>query len=508
MAVLRRERPLRLAELLPLAGAERVVPVGAGGGDGACLIRGIACHPDDIAGPGTLFVAMDEFLEYNRWLPWHQFVGEVAENADVVAAVVPAYVPGWEVPQLVTAAPRRALGVLSGRLVDWADAGVWCCGVTGTNGKTTTVQLLGRALEALGERSGTLGTLGLYRGGERVRAGEYTTSLAPSLYGDLRELARSGVRSVAMEVSSHGLALERVAGLVFDAAVVTNLERDHLDFHGTVGAYGAAKRRLVERVKADGCCVLHHGLRDLAGFRKATRARVLTYGALGSGADVGFGEIEAAASGSRFTVCLGGRRVSMETPLAGRFQVENVCAVVALLWGRGYGVEAIAEAVAGFAGVCGRMERYRLPGGGTALVDYAHNPDGLAKVLAACRGLANGKLQVVFGCGGDRDRGKRPEMGALAARWAEVCWVTSDNPRTEDAGAIITDILEGMPAGETEIQVVVERAEAIRRAVAACGPDDLLLIAGKGHEDYQILGHRKVAYSDQGILLEAGAKRD
>lgn len=486
---------------------ERVVPP-----DGAAerfpRLRAVACHPGQINGPGTLFAAMDEFLEYNRWLPWHTFIAEAVGRDEVVAAIVPQRIPGWNIPQLVTRNPRAALGRAAAAVTGMGRGPLWCCGVTGTNGKTTTVHLLTRALQELGESAGSLGTLGVYHGRERLGGTEFTTPLAPVLFEELGRLAGRGIHSAAMEVSSHGLALDRLAGLGFDAAVVTNLERDHLDFHGTVEAYRAAKQRLVQQVRPGGICILNHCLPERASFEEVASAPVLTYGPAGSGADLEYGEPETGPEGSRFRVTVKGQEALVESRLAGAFQVENVCAAVLVLWWRGFGLEAIGEAVRKFPGVSGRMERFRLPCGGTAFVDYAHNPDGLGKVLAACRPLARGRLQVVFGCGGDRDRGKRAEMGALAARWADVCWVTSDNPRTEDPGSIVADILEGMPPEDSRIRVVPDRAEAIRRALAESGSGDVLLVAGKGHEDYQIIGHRKMTYSDQGELRRGGAVVD
>jgi UDP-N-acetylmuramoyl-L-alanyl-D-glutamate--2,6-diaminopimelate ligase len=335
--------------------------------------------------------------------------------------------------------------------------------------------------------------------------GSYTTPLAPHLFAQLARLRECGALAAALEVSSHGLALDRVDGIAFDAALLTNIERDHLDFHGTREAYAEAKVRLFGKARPDGWCILN---RQSAYFEKARAAcsgRVMTYGYAGSGADVEAGDWRLFPGHSAFTVRHRGREWPVEAPLAGKFQIENTLAAVALMLAVGHPMEDVAGALRGFPPVPGRMERIAMPNGCTAIVDYAHNPDGLKHLLENCRQLCGGRLHVVFGCGGDRDRGKRPLMGALADSLADVAWVTSDNPRTEEPDAIIRDVLAGFREGHAVLRAEPDRAVAIARAYAETAAGDILVVAGKGHEDYQIVGLVKHAFSDQVILRQLRA---
>ena len=470
-------------------------------------VSAVACHVRDLAGVGTVFVCMDEFLEYNRWLSWRAFLQDL-HRAEIAVVVTPEILSGIKCPQLVTNEPRRALGRIVAALSDHPEERLRLFGVTGTNGKTTTTRLLAHCCGREGLSCGALGTLGLFLNGQRLGGGHYTTPLAPELYGALGQLLSSGAEAAALEVSSHGLALDRVEGLRFGAAILTNLERDHLDFHGTEEAYAAAKGKLFERVARNGWCLLPADCSDLGRFKEASTGQVRTWGAEGTGADLELQELRSGSEGTSFTVRHGGERMEFTTRLAGGFQVNNCLPVILLLRLLGFAGSAIAEAMAGFAPVAGRMERFRLPNGATALVDYAHNPDGLEKVLRSGRELTGGRLHVVFGCGGDRDRGKRPLMGDLGNQLADVCWVTSDNPRTEEPDRIIEDILGGMKPRQAEVKVIPDRAEAIGEAVYAAGEGDVILVAGKGHEDYQLIGEEKLFFSDQAVLRDLGGEED
>lgn len=462
-------------------------------------LRGVACHPSAVTGPGFLFVCMDEYLEYNRWQTWRTHL-ESLPHLNLAGVLAPECIDGLQVPQLVHAEPRKALGRLARAFEENPDERLSLVGVTGTNGKTTTVRLIAHLLDCLGTSCGSIGTLGVELAGQFAQSGTYTTPLSPDLYRHLADFRDAGAHAVAMEVSSHALALDRVEGLTFDGAVLTNVERDHLDFHGTQQAYAEAKRRLFGLVKQSGWCVLNRHSACWEAFAQGATGQVITYGYKGFGADFEVGDLDLQAGQSAFTITDGTESVRFSSRLAGAFQVENALAAIAFTAGSGYSLQQIAGALADFPPVTGRMEQIPLPSGAMGIVDYAHNPDGLRHVLSACRSFCGGNLHVVFGCGGDRDKGKRPLMGSIAAELADVCWVTSDNPRTENPEQILSDILAGMPDDAAIVHSDTDRAAAIRAAVGVSGRGDVVVVAGKGHEDYQIIGHTKHVFSDQAVL--------
>jgi UDP-N-acetylmuramoyl-L-alanyl-D-glutamate--2,6-diaminopimelate ligase len=407
------------------------------------------------------------------------------------SGIVLAEVPGLsqrasELADRFFAAPSRALSVL---------------GVTGTNGKTTCAWLLAQALTACGRPAAYLGTLGSAFGGELV-AGEMTTPDAITVQRQLAGFRARGAQGVAMEVSSHGLAQGRVAAVHFEAAVFTNLTRDHLDFHGDMHRYGAAKASLFERGGL-GLRVLN--VDDAFGAQLAARfPGRIACSRVARPAEAPFvlaRDIEYGGTGTAFALesSFGGAQV--ETPLLGEFNVDNVLAVLAVLLGRGVALDAAVAALRGLAAPSGRLETFTAPGRPTAVVDYAHTPDALEKALQVLRRHCSGRLTVVFGCGGDRDRGKRPEMGAIAARGADRIVLTDDNPRTEDGDAIVADIRAGL--GAREASVIRDRRAAILDALAHAAAGDLVLVAGKGHEDYQVIGTEKRHFSDQQVLRAA-----
>lgn len=487
----------RLGEIIAVVQPETVV------GLSDIVIESVACHPEYLSGENCVFVCMDEYLEYNLWQTWRTHL-EAIEELKPAALVVPEPIDGLKFPQLVVKQPRKALGRIARLLAGAPDEQLFLIGVTGTNGKTTTTRILSHLLSRLGQDCGCIGTLGVSLADRISIPGTYTTPLAPQVYDDLSQMLKSGATAVAMEVSSHGLALDRVEGIQFDAAILTNIERDHLDFHGTTEAYAEAKRRLFGRVKTGGRCVLNRNSPYFEDFSNASSGLVVSYGDHTSGADLELVDLELGANQTRFKLSWKGVISSFETRLVGKFQIENTIAAVALLASLGHPVADIADALTDFEPVCGRMEGFTLSNGATAIVDYAHNPDGLENVLQNCRLLCKGRLHVVFGCGGDRDKGKRAIMGSLASTLADVAWVTSDNPRTEDPIAIIDDILESCRSGPAEVITEPDRDKAIRKACAQADAQDLVLVAGKGHEDYQIIGLTKFPFSDQAIIKELG----
>jgi UDP-N-acetylmuramoyl-L-alanyl-D-glutamate--2,6-diaminopimelate ligase len=373
-------------------------------------------------------------------------------------------------------------------------------GVTGTNGKTTTTQLLAAILEAAGVSTGIIGTLGARLGDERWPL-ENTTPLALELQALLAAMRERGARAVAMEVSSHALAQGRVADVPFAVAALTNLTRDHLDFHGDMETYAAAKRSLFAQTAH---AVLN--VDDAYGARWAAELRaggvpVTTYG-FSEGAELRATDIAMRADGSTFSL----DGLAFVTRLPGRFNIENALAAIAVARVLGAGDAQSARALAAFERVPGRMEHFGR-GGVEVLVDYAHTPDALERVLRATRETVHGELAVVFGCGGDRDRGKRPEMGRIATHFADRVYVTSDNPRSEDPEVIVDEILAGI-ADRARVYVELDRGLAIARAVAAARPGDVVVVAGKGHETYQVVAAVTHRFDDREEVRRALALRD
>jgi UDP-N-acetylmuramoyl-L-alanyl-D-glutamate--2,6-diaminopimelate ligase len=382
--------------------------------------------------------------------------------------------------------------------------------LTGTNGKTTTSYMIKAICETWGIKSGVLGTLGyLYPGFEQT--GAHTTPEAPVFQRLLRSMADDGVDCVAAEISSHALSLKRAAGTFFEAALFTNLSRDHLDFHGTFEAYRDAKLRLFlpggpweggsprwAVLNADDPISEYYG--------KATFAHRLTYG-VGNGADVRAVDVRADASGSDFKVLHGDQSFPVRVNVPGDFNVYNALAACATGLILGCDDEAVASGIETVMNVPGRMERIECGQDFRIIVDYAHTPDALSNVLTALRSITPGRIICVFGCGGDRDQGKRPEMGAVVARSADYAVVTSDNPRSEDPEKIIEQILGGFTeVGSKQYEAIPDRAEAIEKAIKMAKAEDTVLVAGKGHEDYQILGDRRIDFDDRDIAKGALAR--
>ena len=427
--------------------------------------------------PGTLFFCVPGFRSDG-----HDFAPDaVARGAVALVCQRPL---GLGVPEVLVDDVRAAMGPAAARFHGDPTAELDVVGVTGTNGKTTTAFLLRHLLEAGGRQTGLLGTVKRVVGGaeeEVVR----TTPEAIDLQATFRAMLDGGDRACAMEVSSHALELGRVAGIHFACRVFTNLTQDHLDFHGSMDRYYEAKRRLfVEHEPAPAAAVNvgdEWGRRLADELRRLDRAPLVTYG-LVEDADLRWED------------------VNIETGLRGRFNRENILAAVAVSGLLGVPQDAVSEGLARVSGVAGRFEAVDEGQPFTVLVDYAHTPDSLANVLRTARELTTGQLVCVFGCGGDRDRGKRPEMGRIAGELADVAIVTSDNPRSEDPLAIIDEILAGMDARPV---VEADRRTAIAKAIEQAGPGDVVVIAGKGHEQGQELADRKVPFDDREVAREA-----
>jgi len=456
-------------------------------------------------GPGDLYVAIngrdDHGLEY---------VGAAIEAGAVVIVTdapdrIPEHISSMGYITLVVVEDaRRSMAEMAQALHDHPGRRLKLFGVTGTNGKTTVTYILRQLLEACGERVGVIGTLGKMLG--RIVPTGYTTPESPELAEILAEMLAEGYTSVAMEVSSHALVLERVAGLRFDGAIFTNLTQDHLDFHHSMQEYHGAKKILFDRLDAERIAVVN--IDDIYGEAMVhdTYGSVLRYGTSGE-VDLGIGRMELGPAGSRweltFSGKLGGGMVELASPLLGAFNVANVTAALGLALGLGYDRRTLFDAVGELRPVPGRMESITLANGATAVVDYAHTPDALENVLRSLRGIGGDErsITIVFGCGGDRDRAKRPMMGAIARRLADRVIVTSDNPRSEDPEAIIDDIVAGIDRHEG-VERVADRRAAIERALGRSAAGDMIVVAGKGHEDYQIIGHERHHFDDREVVRE------
>jgi UDP-N-acetylmuramoyl-L-alanyl-D-glutamate--2,6-diaminopimelate ligase len=428
----------------------------------------------------------------------HDFAADAVGRGAVALLVErPLDVP---VPQVVVGDVRLAMALAADAFFGRPTRELDVAGVTGTNGKTTTAFLLYSVLAAAGRRPGLLGTVEMRVGGER-RAVTRTTPEAIDLQRTFRELLDAGDRSCAMEASSHASELKRLVGTRFRALVFTNLSQDHLDFHGTLAAYFEAKRRLFTEPDVDGNrppAAVNvgdpHG-RRLAEELGRLEGRILTFG-FADDADIRPQELELTPSATSFRAA----GLSVRPRLRGRFNVENVLGAIAA--GRLLGLEdeAIVRGVEHVTGVPGRFEAVEEGQPFAVIVDYAHTPEALENVLAEARRLASGRLICVFGCGGDRDRAKRPLMGEVVGRLADVAIVTSDNPRSEEPEAIIEEILAGMNGSE---EVEPDRAAAIARAVERAGEGDVVVIAGKGHEQGQELRDRTIPFDDREVARDA-----
>jgi UDP-N-acetylmuramoyl-L-alanyl-D-glutamate--2,6-diaminopimelate ligase len=424
----------------------------------------------------------------------HRFAGEaVARGAAALVVDHPLELDG---PQLVVRDPRAAMAKAAIVFFDDPSRELEVAGVTGTNGKTTTTFLLASILESAGRRPGLLGTIETRIGGER-RAAIRTTPEAIDLQRAFREMLDAGDRSCALEATSHGSELGRLDGVRFGALAFTNLSQDHLDFHGTVERYFEAKRRLFVDDEPPPAAVNvgdEHGRRLADELRSLGHEPLLTFG-FTDDADIRPERLEVEPAGARFRA--GG--LELRTHLRGRFNVENALAAVAVSRLLEVEDDAITAGVEALAGVPGRFEPVEEGQPFAVVVDYSHKPDALANVLRTARDLARNRVICVFGCGGDRDRGKRPLMGAIATELADLAIVTSDNPRSEDPDAIIAEVLEGAGAAA---EVEPDRAAAIERAIELAAEGDVVVIAGKGHEQGQEFADRTIPFDDRDVARD------
>lgn len=398
---------------------------------------------------------------------------------------------------------KEKLSFLAGQFYSNPSSKLSLVGVTGTNGKTTIAQLLAQWVQLLGKTSAVMGTIGNGLLG-KVNSSTNTTGSAIEIQKNLAHFVAQGADFTAMEVSSHGLVQHRVDGLSFDAAIFTNLSRDHLDYHHTMENYAEAKKILFSQldckykiINADD--VIGQQWLELFSDAVAVSCRADFISKQENWLKAMAVKINPQSVSITFQSSWGNGK--FQSPLVGEFNVSNLLLVAATLLSLGYDLGKLESTVSQLKGVSGRMESFHLSNGITAIVDYAHTPDALEKALLAAREHCSGQLYCVFGCGGDRDTGKRPLMGNIAVQLADKVILTNDNPRTEDPARIMQDIVEGLPQS-TKQQIIFDRQQAILTALQQAQSGDVVLVAGKGHEDYQIIGTEKHYFSDQQIIKE------
>jgi len=504
---------MRIKDFLKIDAVENV------DGDLEQEVAGLSYDSRKVA-PGEIF-----FATLGEKADGHDFIAEAVKRG--AAGVVFSRPGDW--PRVAAAIRvrdvRRAMGLWAAHFYGRPSEGIRLVGVTGTNGKTTLTYLIESLLDAAALPAGVIGTIN-YRYGGRELPSHHTTPESPDLHALIKEMSRAGVTTVAMEVSSHALAQERVRGLEFDVGVFTNLSRDHLDYHRDMDDYFSAKSKLftdylTESRKPRKAAVIYGD--DARGAQLLERLRssdfdLWSYGA-GSERDVHPVDVKQDVAGLRGAIHAREQMIEIDSPLIGAANLQNILGAIGV--GRALGIEAetIARGIHQLRSVPGRLEKVANNRGMTILVDYAHSPDALEKVLGAVRPLTQGRVICVFGCGGDRDRGKRPLMGELAARLSDIVVVTSDNPRTEDPLAILEQVEAGVRnAGSKKLAVPTlrsrgagvergyvvasDRREAIGIAIGAASAGDVILIAGKGHEDYQILGANKIHFDDREVARQ------
>jgi UDP-N-acetylmuramoyl-L-alanyl-D-glutamate--2,6-diaminopimelate ligase len=469
-------------------------------GQSGIEVRGIT-HDSRAVKPGDLFVCL-----VGGKFDGHKFAGDALARGAAALVVQEDHQDDLNLhaPSIVVADTRRALPTLSAGVYGDPSKSLKLVGVTGTNGKTTTTHLIASILKAAGHQTGTIGTLGSELMG-RPLPSEHTTPEADQLQALLAQMREGGAQAVVMEVSSHALAQYRTDGCEYDAAAFTNLTQDHLDFHGSLDDYFAAKLRLfTDYPAASGKpFVASVNLDDPRGETVAheTRGRALTY-AVNHPADVTATGVSIEPGRLAFKTGTPSGTFDVELNIGGAFQVYNALAAIGVGIGLGIAPAQIAAGLAAMRAVPGRFESVPTGRGFHVIVDYAHSPDGLENLLASARRLNPSRLIVVFGCGGNRDRMKRPIMGRIAASQADVAVVTSDNPRNEEPGAIIQDILPGMEQASAKVLVEADRRTAIGMALSEARDGDIVLIAGKGHEDYQIVGDQVLPFDDRQVARE------
>ncbi|NLK51662.1 MAG: UDP-N-acetylmuramoyl-L-alanyl-D-glutamate--2,6-diaminopimelate ligase [Syntrophomonadaceae bacterium] len=463
-------------------------------------ILGIQYDSRQVA-PGFLFVAIPGFKTDG-----HQYIPAAVTQGAVALVVEKPVVTTPEMVVIQVPDARQALARLAAAFCGFPSTQLRVIGVTGTNGKTTTTYLLEAIFQRAGYQVGLLGTIG-NRIAKKMLPVAHTTPESLDLQILLKQMVDVNSDYAVMEVSSHALALNRVEGCEFDVAVFTNLSQDHLDFHCSMEEYQEAKLRLFERLgsgQKTGPRYAVVNIDDAAGgqFIQATKAEVVTFG-IDQPAQVQARNLKITSRGTTFQAVLPEAEIQIDLAFTGRFSVYNALAALAVGWKEGIKLSDIQAALAAVRGVPGRFERVDCRQDFTVIVDYAHTPDGLKNVLSTAREVTRGRIITVFGCGGDRDRTKRPLMGEAVARLSDYTVVTSDNPRTEDPVKIVEDILPGMWMADKEsFTVILDRRQAIQHALQVAQPEDIVIIAGKGHENCQLIGDKALPFNDREVARE------
>jgi UDP-N-acetylmuramoyl-L-alanyl-D-glutamate--2,6-diaminopimelate ligase len=480
---------MSLAELLPDVDVPRDI-----------VVRGLTLDSRAVQA-GDAFVAIAGFGAHGL-----NFAGQAKEKGASAILFEPPVPEGLEAPKGAIAVPglRARMGALADRFHASPSQDMKMVGVTGTNGKTSTVQLLAQAWHLRGTRCATVGTLGAGMYGEVVPTG-FTTPLVLQMHALLAQFRDAGAKAVAMEVSSHALDQGRVDAVHFDVGVFTNLTRDHLDYHGDMVRYGAAKALLFSRPDLKSAVINlddEYG-RQLFGNLPHGVQRVGLSSRGQAGAEVSADQLRLDGSGISFDLVIGSESNPVQSRLLGRFNVDNLLAVAGTLYALGDAPADVARTLSRLMPIHGRMNR--LGGDEKAplvVIDYAHTPDALEQALSSLRDHVHGRLVCVFGCGGERDTGKRPQMAAIAERLADVVVVTDDNPRGEDGDRIVADILAGFTRPQ-DVTVLRDRGAAIAHAIAQAGNDDIVLVAGKGHEPYQEIHGVRHPFDDTAVARQA-----
>lgn len=473
-------------------------------GEGETPVFGLQTDSRQVK-PGDLFICLP-----GHTVDGHDFAEEAKEKG--AAALVVNRKLVTPLPQVLVKDTRFALAALADVFYGHPSQKMTIIGVTGTNGKTTTTYLIDKIISDYGHKTGLIGTIQMKYGGNSFRMSG-TTPEALDLQRSLDQMARAGTEFCVMEVSSHALEQGRVKGTDFRTAVFTNLTQDHLDYHHSVEEYRSAKGLFFSRLgnafakdpKQRKYAVLNADDQASAQFAKLTAAEVITYG-IRQEADIRASEISVTAGGTSFHVQTFRGSADISLKMIGKFNVYNTMAAIAASLLEGVPLTDIKKSLEAVPGVEGRVEAVDEGQPFAVIVDYAHTPDGLENVLRTVQEFAEGRIITVFGCGGDRDKGKRPMMGKIAAKLSDIVLVTSDNPRTEDPGLILKDIEAGLlEAGKepSRYQLIVDRREAIKKAIEMASPGDVVLIAGKGHETYQLIAGAVLDFDDRIVAKEA-----
>lgn len=443
-------------------------------------------------GKGDMFVAIRGFEADG-----HKFIPKAVENG--AAVILCEEKPSCDIPYVLVSDSRYGLAIVSRDFFGDPASEMTMIGITGTSGKTSSSYLIKHMLESkLDAKVGLIGTNGNMIGDELLHT-EHTTPESYELHKLFRHMADSGCTHVVMEVSSHSLTLERVAGIHFDVALYTNLSQDHLDFHGTMEEYAAAKRKLFSMCSL-GCFNLDDAWADF--MRDGASCRTMTFSTEKNEADLVAKDIRLTADGVRFASVSGDEISMTKLGIPGMFSVYNALGTMSVGLALGLSLADCSDAMSSAKGVKGRLEIVPTGRDFSVVIDYSHKPDALEKVLKTLKPVTRGRLIALFGCGGDRDKLKRPIMGRIAADNADLVVVTSDNPRTEDPDEIIREIVAGMKDKRTPTKVICDRREAIAWAIDNAAPGDVLLLAGKGHEDYQVVGHEKHHMDEREIVSD------